>query len=345
MKYLVVLLLVCLAGIYADPDCDIVSSGKPRINGRLQVDVDSLGHPVYIAYTIQGDCHIAAITLVFVDVDLGRTGWKCQQAVLSADFCTIAIDPRGFGGSSAPIPTVPYDYSFAQQATDIHTLLSKLSLNNIVWVGVDTSGSVGIKYTFLFHDDQAPIALILADVTPAAIVSDDPCNGLAQLPTAVAAGLSAAFAADPVGLATGVYATSFDDINCQDLIGPIQTQAINFLAVVPSAVFTQLFTVAFTENLVFLLPNITIPVLVLASNLNSLGSAQAVGVSKFGFNTIPSVGCPNPTPYLPFRNATILEFAGKGVAPQRTDVHRYNHYVREFANGNIWDCCVCPLSF
>jgi pimeloyl-ACP methyl ester carboxylesterase len=102
--------------------------------------------------------------------------WEKQAAVLlAAGYRVIAYDRRGFGQSSQP--TTGYDYDTF--AADLHTILEKLDLADVVLVGFSMgTGEVG-RYLGTYGSDRVDKAVFMASLEPYLAKTDDNPRGAA----------------------------------------------------------------------------------------------------------------------------------------------------------------------
>ncbi|HLG15747.1 MAG TPA: alpha/beta hydrolase [Blastocatellia bacterium] len=94
---------------------------------------------INIDYRDEGD----GLPIVFIHAfPLNQSMWDEQVATLSADFRTITLDLRGFGKSDAPEGS----YSMDQMAADVHGLMSALSIESAVLVGLSMGGYISLAF-------------------------------------------------------------------------------------------------------------------------------------------------------------------------------------------------------
>ncbi|HEY1106851.1 MAG TPA: alpha/beta hydrolase, partial [Agromyces sp.] len=121
---------------------------------------------------------------------LSGASWEKQAAaLLDAGYRVITYDRRGFGKSSQP--TTGYDYDTF--AADLHVVLEKLDLRDVVLVGFSMgTGEVG-RYLGTYGGERVAKAAFLASLEPFLLQTDDNPTGV---PAEVFTGIEAAAKAD-----------------------------------------------------------------------------------------------------------------------------------------------------
>ncbi|UOQ90964.1 alpha/beta hydrolase [Agromyces endophyticus] len=121
---------------------------------------------------------------------LSGASWEKQAAaLLDAGYRVITYDRRGFGKSSQP--TTGYDYDTF--AADLHVVLEKLDLRDVVLVGFSMgTGEVG-RYLGTYGGERVAKAAFLASLEPFLLQTDDNPTGV---PGEVFAGIEQAAKAD-----------------------------------------------------------------------------------------------------------------------------------------------------
>lgn len=345
----------CQGGICPCITCSHPKKYEPK-KGVVQVATDKADNPVTIAYTVQGKQKPGIPTIVFADTYFGEAGWPCQQEALSKCCFTIAFDQVGSGKSSRNLPANLdgvggyQGYSYSQYAFFIHQLLAALNVSGpIILVAVDTQGNAAIKYATTYASDPLALSkLVLINVGPQAVVSDDPCQ-LAYLTPAIAAEISAGFALNPCATLCGLLQSSFINPACPEASKAIYNAAVNFGASGTPAIFDRNITQTFTEDVSPELEKIKIRTLYLYSILdpNNLLARQAQGIVFTGY--CPTCGNPgNPgtcnshVGVKPIADCQFMTFAGKGTPVWLIDTERVNRAIKEFVFDCDLACCPCP---
>lgn len=103
-------------------------------------------------------------TIVFIHGwPLNNKMYEYQYNILPIyGYRCIGIDLRGFGKSDQPWE----GYSYEQLADDIHCVIEKLDLHNIVLVGFSMGGPIVIKYMSKYHNDRVSKLVLLAAAAP-----------------------------------------------------------------------------------------------------------------------------------------------------------------------------------
>ncbi len=83
--------------------------------------------------------------------------WAPQLELLESAFRVLRYDTRGHGGSDAP----PGAYMLAQLVDDVISLLDKLAIDRVHWIGLSMGGMIG-QGIALSHSDRLE-RLVLAD--------------------------------------------------------------------------------------------------------------------------------------------------------------------------------------
>lgn len=106
---------------------------------------------------------------------LSSASWEKQIPVLlRAGYRVIAYDRRGFGKSSQP--TTGYDYdTFAE---DLHKVVSKLKLKDLVLVGFSMGGGEVARYIGKFGSKNVSKAVIIGGIPPYLLKTADNPEGV-----------------------------------------------------------------------------------------------------------------------------------------------------------------------
>jgi len=99
------------------------------------------GEPIIFSYGWLDDCSV----------------WSSQIEHFSERYNTIVYDHRGHGRSDKP----EGDYSMQTLSNDLHALIEKLGLNDVILVGHSMGGVTALTYT-LDHPDKVS-KLVLVD--------------------------------------------------------------------------------------------------------------------------------------------------------------------------------------
>jgi non-heme chloroperoxidase len=119
----------------------------------------------------------------------GHSWEKQERVLLEAGYRVITYDRRGFGASSQP--TVGYDYDTF--AADLHALVEKLNLLDMVLVGFSMGTGEVIRYLGSYGSARVRKAALLAPIPPFLLKTADNPEGVDQ---SVFDGIMAAIVAD-----------------------------------------------------------------------------------------------------------------------------------------------------
>ncbi len=92
----------------------------------------------------------------------GRSWEKQVAALLDAGYRVITYDRRGFGESSKP--TSGYNYNTLAQ--DLHTLVTKLELNDVTLVGFSMGGGEVARYLGAYGSERVSQAVFISAIPP-----------------------------------------------------------------------------------------------------------------------------------------------------------------------------------
>ncbi|MCE5294522.1 MAG: alpha/beta hydrolase [Chlamydiales bacterium] len=135
---------------------------------EMQLDGECGLEPVLIPganlyFREQGREHESGPTIVFVPpTGLTSDVWRCQQEELSKCYRTIAVDLRGTGRSDVTDPEA-IAYTHQVFANDIYAMLNDPVLHvgsNVIMVGCELGGSIGIVYAASFPDEISKLVLV-----------------------------------------------------------------------------------------------------------------------------------------------------------------------------------------
>jgi non-heme chloroperoxidase len=106
---------------------------------------------------------------------LNGHSWEKQVAVLlKAGYRVITYDRRGFGSSSQP--SVGYDYETFTD--DLHKLIAKLDLRDLVLVGFSMGTGEVTRYLSKYGSERVSKAVLMAPVPPFLLKTDDNLEGV-----------------------------------------------------------------------------------------------------------------------------------------------------------------------
>jgi non-heme chloroperoxidase len=104
----------------------------------------------------------------------GRSWEKQTLALLAAGYRVIAYDRRGFGRSSQPSSGYDYD-TFA---ADLHHLLTRLGLRDVVLAGMSMGGGEVARYLARYGSGRVAKAAIISGVPPFLLKTPDNPEGV-----------------------------------------------------------------------------------------------------------------------------------------------------------------------
>jgi non-heme chloroperoxidase len=119
----------------------------------------------------------------------GHSWEKQERVLLEAGYRVITYDRRGFGASSQP--TIGYDYDTF--AADLHALLEKLNLLDMVLVGFSMGAGEVTRYLGTYGSARVQKAVLVAPIPPFLLKTADNPEGVDQ---SVFDGIMAAIVAD-----------------------------------------------------------------------------------------------------------------------------------------------------
>lgn len=119
----------------------------------------------------------------------GHSWEKQERVLLEAGYRVITYDRRGFGASSQP--TIGYDYDTF--AADLHALLEKLNLLDMVLVGFSMGTGEVTRYLGTYGSARVRKAVLVAPIPPFLLKTADNPEGVDQ---SVFDGIMAAIVAD-----------------------------------------------------------------------------------------------------------------------------------------------------
>ncbi len=108
---------------------------------------------------------------------LSRKSWEQQVwKIVDEGFRCISYDRRGFGISSAP--WTAYDYSAL--ASDLHTLIKELDLNEVTVVGFSMGGGEVVRYFTDYGAEKISKAALISSIIPLVKKKDDNPSGVPE---------------------------------------------------------------------------------------------------------------------------------------------------------------------
>ena len=119
----------------------------------------------------------------------GHSWEKQEAALLAAGHRVITYDRRGFGASSRP--SVGYD--FDALAADLHVLLSRLDLREVVLAGFAMGTGEVTRYLAVHGPARVKAAVLVAPLLPFLLKTNDNPDGIDR---SVFDGITARIAAD-----------------------------------------------------------------------------------------------------------------------------------------------------
>ncbi len=114
------------------------------------------------------------VVLVHGYAQNGHSWEKQEAALLAAGHRVITYDRRGFGASSRP--SVGYD--FGTLAGDLHVLLSRLDLREVVLAGFGMGTGEVARYLAVYGPGRVSAAVLVAPLLPFLLQTDDNPDGI-----------------------------------------------------------------------------------------------------------------------------------------------------------------------
>jgi non-heme chloroperoxidase len=161
---------------------------------------------------------------------LSSASWEKQVPVLLGNgYRVIAYDRRGFGKSSQPTTGYNYD-TFAE---DLHKLISKLKLKDVVLVGFSMGGGEVARYIGKYGSKNVSKAVIMSGVPPYLLKTGDNPEGV---DASVFEGIEKAVAADRYAFFTEFFKNFYNtDVNFGKRVSEQAVQASWNTAAIASA--------------------------------------------------------------------------------------------------------------
>ena len=133
----------------------------------------------------------------------GRSWEKQVPVLLDAGFRVITYDRRGFGDSSKPT----FGYEYDTLAADLHTLITKLRLNDATIVGFSMGGGEVARYFGKYGSERVGKAVFMAAIPPFLLKTADNPEGVDG---AIFQGIEKALAADRPAFLTQFLANFYN---------------------------------------------------------------------------------------------------------------------------------------
>lgn len=133
----------------------------------------------------------------------GRSWEKQVPVLLDAGFRVITYDRRGFGDSSKPT----FGYEYDTLAADLHTLITKLRLNDATIVGFSMGGGEVARYLGKYGSERVGKAVFMAAIPPFLLKTADNPEGV---DSAIFQGIEKALAADRPAFLTQFLANFYN---------------------------------------------------------------------------------------------------------------------------------------
>jgi pimeloyl-ACP methyl ester carboxylesterase len=106
---------------------------------------------------------------------LSSRSWEKQvSALLKAGYRVISYDRRGFGDSDRPATGYGYD----TLASDLHSLIEELELEQVTLVGFSMGGGEVARYLGKYGQKRIKKAVFVSAITPALLKSEDNAEGV-----------------------------------------------------------------------------------------------------------------------------------------------------------------------
>ncbi|PPF12696.1 alpha/beta hydrolase [Rathayibacter rathayi] len=189
---------------------------------------------------------------------LSGESWKEQvPAFVEAGYRVVTYDRRGFGRSDKPLTGYTYD----TLTEDLHTLLTKLNLQNVTLVGFSMGGGEVARYFTTYGAERLHSVVFASAVPPYLMKTDDNPDG--PLEKAQAAQMTAGLTANEDDF-YDQFTTDFFSVDGVLKVTQEQRQEALALAKQSSkhaalACMTAFATTDFREDL----PNVSVPVLII----------------------------------------------------------------------------------
>jgi non-heme chloroperoxidase len=209
------------------------------------------------------------VVLVHGYAQNGHSWEKQEAALLAAGHRVITYDRRGFGASSRP--SVGYD--FATLAGDLHVLLTRLDLRQVVLAGFALGTGEVARYLAVHGPGRVSAAVLVAPLLPFLLQTDDNPDGIDR---SVFDGLTARLAADRPAAMKDFLDQSYNiDLLGGDRVSDQAWQNSFYVALAASAHAAAGCVTACREDFRADLATISVPVLVIHGDQDRVLPYQA----------------------------------------------------------------------
>lgn len=130
---------------------------------------------------------------------LSHKSWEKQiPALVEAGYRVIAYDRRGFGASSRPW----HGYDYDSLASDLHTIIRELQLQDIILVGFSMGGGEVVRYLTNYGQADVSKVALISSIIPLVKQKDDNPDGV---PAEKLAEIAQSLKDDRVGFLKGFH--------------------------------------------------------------------------------------------------------------------------------------------
>jgi len=254
---------------------------------------------------------------------LSSASWEKQvPALLHTGYRVIAYDRRGFGKSSQP--TVGYNYdTFAE---DLHKLISKLKLKDVVLVGFSMGGGEVARYLGKYGSKHVSKAVIISGVPPYLLKTADNPEGVDG---SVFEGLQKTIAQDRYAFFTEFFKNFYNaDVYLGKRVSEQAVQANWNTAAIASAFASLACVPTWHEDFREDVARIDVPTLVIHGDADRIVPFSAAGqrtaqLVKGAELVVVKEGPHNVAwTHAEEVNSALLSFLGKTVARQRSHAEK-----------------------
>jgi non-heme chloroperoxidase len=201
----------------------------------------------------------------------GHSWEKQEAALLAAGHRVITYDRRGFGASSRPST----GYDFDTLASDLHVLLSRLGLREVVLAGFAMGTGEVTRYLAVHGPARVKAAVLIAPLLPFLLKTHDNPEGIDR---SVFDGIAARTAADRPAAMKDFLDRSYNiDLLGGDRVSDQAWQNSFYVAISASAHATLSCVTACQEDFRGDLATISIPVLVIHGDQDRVLPYEATG--------------------------------------------------------------------
>lgn len=298
----------------------------PVTTGFINCPVDDLPGGVNIFYRRVGTCAPGQPTIFFIHgISSSSDVWACQQQLLCSQYCTVAIDLVGHGQSSKP--EFAGAYTLESISNNVICVLDALGITNPIIVGWSLGATIALNLIVNNSADVNVSKLVLVGATSAPLPPAPPAgpNPFGATPAA-----ATVIGNDILGNPNlSNFSTNWNALVVNETCAGITALRDEFEATTEQAslfALQQIFSIPpadldFTADL----PTITVPTLILHGSSDAIFEFPA----SAGLKAIP--------------DSYLVEFNGKGHAPQATDFWRFNQTLNSFVSGNDLLCALCNI--